>query len=131
MGTHVHKILSADEATMRGVCAHCGEVPLKRKNTGTGHRLACRIAVRRWQNTPAATARKKRWAAANRIHRKPYLVHRGTECEYCGFVAEHRSQLDVHHLDRNHANNDPTNLMTLCANCHRLEHFGPPVEKAA
>jgi 5-methylcytosine-specific restriction endonuclease McrA len=29
-------------------------------------------------------------------------------------------QLDAHHVDGNHENNDPTNIQTLCANCHRL-----------
>lgn len=39
----------------------------------------------------------------------------------CGFVAIHSVQLDVDHIDGNHANNDVSNLMTLCANCHRLK----------
>jgi 5-methylcytosine-specific restriction endonuclease McrA len=30
-------------------------------------------------------------------------------------------QLDVDHIDGNHANDDPSNLQTLCANCHRLK----------
>jgi 5-methylcytosine-specific restriction endonuclease McrA len=37
-------------------------------------------------------------------------------------VPEHVCQLDVHHRDGDHANNNEQNLMTLCANCHRLEH---------
>ncbi|OYW72998.1 MAG: hypothetical protein B7Z37_23290, partial [Verrucomicrobia bacterium 12-59-8] len=27
--------------------------------------------------------------------------------------------LEVDHIDGNHKNNDPSNLWTLCANCHR------------
>jgi hypothetical protein len=42
-------------------------------------------------------------------------------CEECGFVAIHRSQLDIDHIDGNHLNNDMANLQTLCANCHRLK----------
>jgi hypothetical protein len=42
-------------------------------------------------------------------------------CEECGFVAIHRVQLDVDHIDGNHMNNDESNLQTLCANCHRLK----------
>ena len=47
-------------------------------------------------------------------------------CADCGFVPEHLCQLDIHHIDNNHANNDPANLKTLCANCHRLysKHVG-------
>ena len=29
--------------------------------------------------------------------------------------------LEVDHIDGNHENNSPTNLRTLCANCHRLK----------
>lgn len=49
-----------------------------------------------------------------------YTKHKKLSCEYCGFVAIHRVQLDVHHLDGNNKNNDIDNLQTLCANCHRL-----------
>lgn len=62
---------------------------------------------------------KKRVAAHNAS--RPYLKHRKEYCERCGFVAEHRCQLDVDHIDGNHKNDDPTNLRTLCANCHRLK----------
>ena len=43
-------------------------------------------------------------------------------CERCGFIADDPCQLDVHHIDRNNKNNNQSNLQTLCANCHRLEH---------
>jgi len=42
-------------------------------------------------------------------------------CEVCGFVAKNKCQLDVDHIDGNHENNEPSNLQTLCANCHRLK----------
>lgn len=44
-------------------------------------------------------------------------------CEKCGFIPEHKCQLDVDHIDGNHKNNDSKNLQTLCANCHRLKTF--------
>ena len=46
---------------------------------------------------------------------------KNTCCEHCGFVALHRCQLDIDHIDGNHNNNDPSNLQTLCSNCHRLK----------
>lgn len=52
---------------------------------------------------------------------RPYLKYRKDFCERCGFIPEHECQLDVDHIDDNHKNNDPTNLKTLCANCHRLK----------
>ena len=42
-------------------------------------------------------------------------------CERCGFIPEDTVQLDVDHIDANRSNNDPSNLQTLCANCHRLK----------
>lgn len=62
--------------------------------------------------------RNRRVAETKRKHRRFVKP----ECERCGFVPEHICQLDVHHVDHNHHNNDPLNLKTLCANCHRLEH---------
>ena len=50
-----------------------------------------------------------------------YRLHKKDRCEICNFVAIHAVQLDVDHIDGNHLNNDPRNLMTLCANCHRLK----------
>lgn len=55
---------------------------------------------------------------------KPYLLTKGEMCERCGFEPVHSCQLDVHHRDGNHANNEISNLETLCANCHRLTHHG-------
>jgi len=46
---------------------------------------------------------------------------KNTKCESCGFVAKHRCQLDVDHIDGNSFNNTLENLQTLCANCHRLK----------
>ena len=55
------------------------------------------------------------------------------QCESCGFdpvtayptlhTKAQSSMLDVDHIDGNHQNNDPENLQTLCANCHRLKTY--------
>lgn len=54
----------------------------------------------------------------NRRNHRRYLKE---ACELCGFKPVHRCQLDVDHKDCNNKNNDPSNLQTLCANCHRLK----------
>lgn len=51
---------------------------------------------------------------------KPYRRYRKDSCSRCGFEGL-ACQLDVHHIDQNHKNNDPSNLETMCANCHRLQ----------
>ena len=50
-----------------------------------------------------------------------YRKHKRDYCELCGFKALVPAQLDVDHIDGNRANSDPSNLQTLCANCHRLK----------
>jgi 5-methylcytosine-specific restriction endonuclease McrA len=42
-------------------------------------------------------------------------------CELCGFIPKDPVQLDVDHIDADPSNNNPSNLQTLCANCHRLK----------
>jgi len=54
-------------------------------------------------------------------YKKPYTRNKKTYCENCLFVALHRVQLDIDHIDGNHKNNFPENLRTICANCHRLK----------
>jgi len=42
------------------------------------------------------------------------------KCENCSFFPTHKCQLDIDHIDGNKKNNSISNLMVLCANCHRL-----------
>ena len=51
---------------------------------------------------------------------KPYRKYKKKYCELCDFKPVHPCQLDIHHVDGDHKNNNKKNLKTLCANCHRL-----------
>jgi hypothetical protein len=51
-----------------------------------------------------------------------HLRFRGPRCTRCGFDPLVPDQLCVHHADENHSNNAPSNLVTLCLNCHALTH---------
>jgi len=41
-------------------------------------------------------------------------------CEACGYESSHF--LQIHHIDGNPFNNNPTNLMVLCKTCHGRRH---------
>lgn len=56
-----------------------------------------------------------------KVKKKHYRDHKKNYCEYCGFKALDKCQLDVDHIDGDHSNSHPYNLQTLCANCHRLK----------
>lgn len=45
-------------------------------------------------------------------------------CEICGYSL-HLEILAIHHKDRNRGNNDISNLIVLCPNCHSIEHGRP------
>lgn len=46
---------------------------------------------------------------------------RGRVCERCGYNKV--EILNVHHRDKNHSNNEFSNLELLCPNCHDEEHY--------
>lgn len=47
--------------------------------------------------------------------------HIKDSCEACSFVPVDLVQLQLDHKDGNRRNNHPSNLQTLCANCHALK----------
>jgi dihydroorotase len=76
-----------------------------------------------WRKTDNGKLYSRRNTAKHKLnHVVPHRKHLKDSCEKCGFVAIDKCQLDVHHVDFNHKNNNPENLQTLCANCHRLLH---------
>ena len=89
------------------LCEECGVEPVRSKGY-----------------TPAGTARYDKHCAAchKGNYSMPWLKHRGDECEMCGHHPFFRGSLDVHHRDGEKTNNEPENLMTLCATCHRELH---------
>lgn len=47
-----------------------------------------------------------------------YQKYIKSSCEIC----EATKDLEVHHKDKNHSNNNPNNLMTVCSSCHQRVH---------
>lgn len=57
----------------------------------------------------------------NKSLKKRIKIRDGYICQACWSSMESAS-LDVHHIDRNVANNDDANLVTLCRSCHLGVH---------
>ena len=103
-----HKLTEINEATLQAICGLCGLVSIRLRD--------------RRASTPKSRWRCRNLAALNVSNSlSPYRKHKKDSCEECGFIPEHSSQLDVDHIDGDRWNNDPSNLQTLCANCHRLK----------
>ena len=93
-----HRLLLKHPDKRWGICVVCGPTKLKLKQRGY---WSCRTK--------------------SNLNRVKLAKHKKDYCETCGFVALHRTQLDIDHIDGNHQNNNIKNLQTLCANCHRLK----------
>jgi 5-methylcytosine-specific restriction endonuclease McrA len=102
-----HKLTQIDEPARTATCSICGPTKLKLRDAKLpiSHRYRCYAVYRR-------NVIKSRY---------PYAVHKKDYCQHCNFKPVHISQLDVDHIDGDRYNNDPSNLQTLCANCHRLK----------
>lgn len=54
--------------------------------------------------------------------RKSILERDDYTCQYCGFRSN--KYQEVHHINDNHADNEPDNLITACCLCHACHHIG-------
>ena len=103
-----HSLTQIDEAQRTASCSLCGDTKIKlrdSKATSLAGKYRCIAVYKR-----------------NIIKfQYPYAVHKKDHCEHCDFIPVHISQLDVDHIDGDRWNNNPSNLQTLCANCHRLK----------
>lgn len=52
------------------------------------------------------------------------LIFQAKRCPICGWGEKYPEALIIHHKDRNRQNNDLSNLIVLCRNCHCLVHLG-------
>ena len=103
-----HSLSTIDEQARTGICAVCGPTKIKlrdKKRKNLSARYKCKAVYKKSQD-------KLQY---------PYAVHKKDYCQRCDFRPVHTSQLDVDHIDGDRWNNDPSNLQTLCANCHRLK----------
>ena len=103
-----HSLSQIDEHYRTGICSVCGPTRIKLRDS----------------KRATLSARYKCKAVYIKAYNKlqyQYAIHKKDYCEHCEFKPVHISQLDVDHIDGDRWNNDPSNLQTLCANCHRLK----------
>lgn len=63
---------------------------------------------------------------------RAFIIERDKVCQDCGIWDERPKCMQMHHLDEDRSNHDPSNLLLLCVKCHRARHnkpkrfWGPP-----
>lgn len=107
-------------------CAYCEMTFIPKRLSHKFCSVPCREDARKervgeWTYNPEYHS--KYYLTVGKFLRHPHIAYKKDSCEKCGFLAEHSCQLDVDHIDGNKKNNDPYNLQTLCANCHRLKTY--------
>jgi hypothetical protein len=76
-----------------------------------------------WRNKVFSGPLHSKWKGGENIYRKVMTRNNPTPCcTSCGIV--NIKVLVVHHIDRNRQNNNMSNLVWLCRNCHYLVHEG-------
>lgn len=124
-GPEPHRLSYIDVKERTAVCSVCGKTDI----AGKDDKWVCRTRIREhrrrsqkkyWDERREA---KIKWKKENGLPSgNDYRRFVKPICERCGFVAIKMAQMDVHHKDRDRSNNHVSNLISLCANCHRLEH---------
>lgn len=97
-------------------CAYCGKT-FKRlksiiKKSKSGLSFCSVECGNRYKNQLVTN-----YQSANDYRRNAFLAY-PHKCAKCGYDEDERI-LEVHHIDENHNNNDLTNLIILCPNCHK------------
>ena len=54
-------------------------------------------------------------------------TRRNWKCELCSFQSVGSSLIQVHHIDHDKSDNQPSNLQVLCAICHGQKHGNLPI----
>lgn len=112
-------------------CKQCGKEIISHDRL---RRTYCsRECMGRWQSENLSGSNSHAWKGPNKraseeyspewTPKLRYLIRRRDDfkCQNCGI---HKRGLDVHHIDKDKWNCDPSNLISLCRSCHRFIEGG-------
>lgn len=104
-------------------CAHCSIVFVKPKAKLAGSKSGkyfCTRVCKDTAQTYMPEIRPAHYSNGEYSYREKAFRHYKPVCALCSF--NNLLALEVHHIDKDRLNNDISNLIILCANCHTLEH---------
>lgn len=125
--TRTWKYRKFQPSSIEGMCVKCN-IRKQKKRTRKG-RVVYENLCGRCKNELYSKVGIDNFAEELKFKKKPYLKYKKDYCEKCDFKPVHLIQLEVDHIDGNHSNDDPSNLQTLCCNCHRLKTYLQLYEK--
>ena len=118
-------INKARRTRVKVVCTRCSKecerTPTQLKNSKSGLyfcSLDCKAKSQRLGGIPEIMPAHYGSTEGKRSYRRKF---KNFVCTRCGYD-EFKSSVQVHHIDEDRNNNDMTNLILLCSNCHDALH---------
>lgn len=105
-------------------CKVCGKIINKPRNRKNVICFSCFQIEKKSLSIEKFNNHKK---LSSKTIRKIIIEERGYRCEKCGLESWLNKviPLDIHHIDGNYNNNNRSNIILLCKNCHALtENYG-------
>jgi hypothetical protein len=105
------------------VCSCCNEnfirTPSKLKFSRSGLFFCSRQCKDKAQTIDVGILKIPQYTDGKSVYSNRAKKEYGCKCSHCGYN-EFEQGLEVHHIDGNRKNNELSNLIVLCALCHRL-----------
>lgn len=112
-------------------CTICGKSiyrsKAQQKNSDSGKFFCSKSCQTHWRNGFFIGEKHPNWINGESAYRRILKsFNKNPKCLRCGLTDERI--LNAHHLDHNRLNNDGSNLVWVCLNCHFLIHHDKNVE---
>ena len=98
------------------------------RHSKSGNFFCSRSCQIRWKNTNSVAEKHPNWTGGVYVYRELLIKsNRKQKCILCRI--QDMRILSAHHIDHNRQNNDLSNLVWLCLNCHHLVHHDKHIEE--